>query len=130
MEKEFAQRQPSMTLEENLKKATTELLVLRLLLEREYYIGEITATLHKKSGGILKIVFPYSAVYRLQESGYIAESEKRNAPDGRRRQFLCITDNGREYYQQLVDFYRNFVSGVNMILDDGCEEGEQSPDDL
>ena len=117
MSKEKTQKHPSVTLEENLKKATTELLVLHLLADREYYIGELTATLHEKSSGTLHIVFPYSAVYRLQESGYIAESEKRNAPDGRRRQFLCITDAGRRYYQQLLDIYRTFVKGVDAILD-------------
>ena len=32
----------SVTLEENLKKALTELLILHLLSTREYFIGELT----------------------------------------------------------------------------------------
>jgi PadR family transcriptional regulator PadR len=108
---------PSISLEENLKKALTELLILHLLSSREYYIGELTATLSTNSGGILNIVFPYSAVYRLQQAGYIYESERRIAPDGRRRQFYKITEQGRSYYQQLLKIYRNFSSGIENILD-------------
>ena len=116
MAQEKTQKQPSMSLEENLKKALTELLVLHLLSRREYYIGELTSTLYEKSGGVLNIVFPYSAVYRLQQAGYIVESEKRNAPDGRRRQYVSITKAGRSYLSQLLAVYRTFSKGVDVIL--------------
>ena len=109
----------SISLEENLKKALTELLILYLLSEREYYIGELTATLHERSGGVLTIVFPYSAVYRLQQSGHIVESEKRNAPDGRRRQYLSITEHGHIYLSQLLEVYRTFSKGIDAILREG-----------
>jgi PadR family transcriptional regulator PadR len=104
------------TLEENLKKALTELLILHLLNIREYFIGEITDTLTDYSNGILNLVFPYSAVYRLQNEGYIADGEKRIASDGRRRQFYRITQQGREYYRQLMDSYRYFIGGINTVL--------------
>lgn len=103
-------------LEENLKKALTELLVLHLINVRERYIGELSSAIQEHSGGVLNLVFPYSAVYRLQEDGYILETEKRVASDGRRRQFFCITEQGREYYQQLLDRYRYFIGGVNTFL--------------
>ena len=74
-----------------------------------------------KSKGVLTIVFPYSAVYRLQQSGCIAESEKRNAPDGRRRQYLRITETGRAYLKQLTEVYRRFSSGVASVLTEGEE---------
>jgi PadR family transcriptional regulator PadR len=112
----------SISLEENLKKALTEFLVLYLLSQREYYVGELTATLHEKSGGVLTIVFPYSAVYRLQESGYIYESEKRNAPDGRRRQYFCITEAGSSYLKQLLEVYTTFTNGITAILSKGDNE--------
>ena len=119
-----ANKQPSVSLEEKLKKALTELLVLDLLSKREYYIVELTSTLFEKSDGILNIVFPYSAVYRLQQSGYVVESEKRNAPDGRRRQYLKITAEGRAYHQLLLDTYRCFSKGVADILTEGEKENE------
>ena len=87
----------TISLEENLKKALTELLILQLFSEREYYIGELTTTLNKRSGGRLTIVFPYGAIYRLEQSGYITVSGKKNAPDGRRRQYYIITKKGTAY---------------------------------
>ena len=104
------------SLEDNLKKALTELLVLKLLSQREYYIGELTQALCQRSGRILSIVFPYGAIYRMTRSGYIVESKKRNAPDGRLRQYYRITDTGREYLAQLLEIYRQFTKGVDSIL--------------
>lgn len=122
MSPDETKKQASIPLEENLKKALTELLILHLLSQREYYIGELTATLHEKSGGILNIVFPYSAVYRLQQSGHIVESEKRNAPDGRRRQYLKITKQGCAYCKQLLEIYRSFSKGIAAVLTEGENE--------
>ncbi len=108
-----------MQLEENLKKAVTEMLILHLLSERECYIGELITAIHEKSKGVLSIVFPYSAIYRLQQSGYLTESAKRIAPDGRRRQYYIITDTGKAYLGQLLDAYTRFSKGIENILTDG-----------
>lgn len=115
---------PSLTLEENLKKALTEMLVLHLLSVKECYIGELTAEISKKSNGTLNIVFPYSAIYRLQQSGYLTESQKRNAPDGRRRQYYRLTETGQIYLTQLLDAYVRFTKGVTDILATGGESNE------
>ena len=112
----------SIPLEENLKKALTELLILRLLVDRDYYIGELTTTLNTKSHGVLNIVFPYGAIYRLRQSGYICENEKRNAPDGRRRQYYQITQSGRIYLNQLIAIYTTFTDGVDAVLTEGVIE--------
>lgn len=108
---------PCGVLEENLKKALTELLILHLIGQRDYYIGELTETLNLQSKGVLKLVFPYSAVYRLLQDGYIAECDKRIAPDGRKRQYFRITQEGREYYRCLNGTYHQFINGINTILD-------------
>ena len=111
-------------LEENLKKALTEMLLLYLLSLREYYIGELTETLKAKSAGVLSIVFPYGALYRLLQAECIAETQKRNAPDGRRRQYYGITDAGREYLSQLLHTYHIFIGGVNAVLTEGGKSHE------
>lgn len=109
------------TLEDNLKKALTELLILHLLRHREYFIGELTETLEQRTKGVLKLVFPYSAMYRLLQDGYVLESEKRIAPDGRKRQYYQITATGQDYHQQLMEIYRRFIGSINTILD-GAEQ--------
>lgn len=118
------EKNPGFALEENLKKALTELMVLFLLSQKECYIGELTAAIKKRSRDVLTVVFPYGAVYRLEQAGYIRELEKRTAPDGRRRQYLGITEAGKVYLTQLLDTYRRFTQGINDVLegDDWDEE--------
>ena len=110
--------QSCVSLEENLKKALTELLILHLLSKRDYFIGELTETLKQKSNGALKLVFPYSAIYRLQQLGYIFDGDKRIAADGRKRQFYGITQLGRTHYTNLLETYQHFITGVNTVLED------------
>lgn len=112
------------SLEENLKKALTEILLLHLLSKKDSYIGELAAAIQEKSHGALTIVFPYSAIYRLEQSGYLSESEKRTAPDGRRRQYYRITDKGRAYLKQLKETYARFSKGVAEILAEGVDSHE------
>ena len=114
------ERNPGYVLEENLKKALTELIMLFLLSQKDRYIGELTDIIRSRSNGTLSIAFPYSAIYRLLQSGYIRESEKRYAPDGRRRQYYFITEIGKARLFQLLSAYRSFIGNIDHILD---EEG-------
>ena len=109
----------SSLLEENLKKALTELMVLYLLSEKECYIGELTSLITNRSQGALNIVFPYGAVYRLESASFIKDIGKRNAPDGRRRQFYAITDEGKTHLNQLLLTYERFSKGVSAVLAKG-----------
>ena len=111
-----AEKYPGYSLEENLKKALTELIVLHLLSEKECFIGELTAAIKERSHNVLTIVFPYGAIYRLQQAGYIAETAKKTAPDGRRRQYMTITDLGIVRLSQLINTYIRFSTAVADVL--------------
>lgn len=106
-------------LENNLKKALTELLLLFLFAEKAHYIGELAPLLEERSKGVLSIVFPYAAIYRISQAGYLRETEKKIAPDGRLRQYYAITEAGRAYLQDLLRTYRLFFEGVEAILQGG-----------
>lgn len=106
----------SLGMEENLKKAVTEMLVLTLLSREDMYAPQITQALEEESGGALSIVFPYSVLYRLISNGYIIEAYKKIAPDGRRRQYYQITPEGRAYQAQLEELYHRFSGGVELLL--------------
>lgn len=108
-------------MEDNLKKAVAEMLVLFLLNERDMYIGEIPEELNRRSGGKFQIVFPYSIIYRMVKFEYIDECKKRIAPDGRKRQYYAITENGRTYLKELRGLFRQFSEGIDTIL---ASEGE------
>ena len=75
VESEMTSRRPS-GLEENLKKALTELLILFLFNEQEHYIGELSPLLEQRSHGTLSIVFPYAAIYRITKGEIILWSIK------------------------------------------------------
>ena len=109
---------------EGMKKALTEMLVLHTLSSREHYIQEIIESIASKSGGVLQVVFPYASLYRLMDDGYVEELKKRNAPDGRRRQYFGITPKGRAFLEQLRSCYRRFTQGVNCILQEEVHSDE------
>ncbi len=115
------QERVAASLGENLKKAMTEPLLLHLLSQRDYYIGELTEALGEKSMGRLSITSAYSAIYRLLQGGFVQELEKRFAPDGRRRQYYCITPQGRQYLEQLLTIYRSISQGIDAVLEEGTQ---------
>ncbi len=112
-------------MEDNLKKAVTEMLVLTLLQGEDMYVAQIMQALEERSGGNLSIAFPYAVLYRLLNFGYIVEAYKKIAPDGRRRQYYQITEEGRRYGAELRDLYRRFTGGVLRLLEGEELHGEQ-----
>ena len=114
----------SQGMEENLKKAVTEMLVLTLLKGEDMYARQIVEALEERSGGALNIVFPYAVLYRLIGNGHIIEAYKKISPDGRRRQYYQITEKGRGYAEELFALYRRFVGGVELLLEGGEGHGE------
>ena len=119
MRSEATEENEVFTFEENLKKATTEFLLLQLISQKPCYIGELAEQIHIQSCGALQIVFPYAAIYRLLQAGYIYELEKRIAPDGRKRQYYFITVTGIVHLQRLQNAYTRFTNGVANLLDKG-----------
>ena len=89
-------------MEEYLKKAVTEMLVLYLLSREDHYIGEIAELIRKMSRDTLHMVFPYASVYRMETNGYIQLSGKRIAPDGRSRQYYRITPAGKQQLETVL----------------------------
>ena len=102
-------------LEENFKKAVSEMLLLSLLNEKEMYVGEITGAMEKRSGGAYMISYPYAIIYRMSKLNYICEIDRRNADDGRLRQFYGITDAGRKYLGELMATYSKMIGCVESI---------------
>lgn len=112
---------PYKGLEDNLKRAVMEMLVLNLLNQEDMYAAQIMQSLEEGSKGALTLVSPYMLFYRLIEGGYILEAYKKIAPDGRRRQYYQITEEGRRYLADLIIVYRKVIGGVELLLG---EEGK------
>ena len=119
----------AMVIEDNLKKALAELLVLALLHHQDYYALELSTALTKYSGGAINLTFPYAILYRMIDQGYIQELPRRKAPDGRRRQYFGITETGRKYFQEIWAAYRTFTSGVDRLISAVFSEEEERDND-
>ncbi|NCE64031.1 PadR family transcriptional regulator [Pseudoflavonifractor sp. 524-17] len=115
-------------LEENLKKGSSELLILFLLREQEMYINEMAERLSQRSGGRLNISFPYAIIYRLLDAHYIELGAKTAAPDGRRRQYYRVTEAGCAYLEELLAVLDRFMGGVYQIINGSDNEKEEEKD--
>ena len=92
------------------KRATSPLLVLRLLLEGPMYGYEISQMMKQRSGGAFTISVLYPVLYRLEEQGYV-EIVRSEVVDGRARSYYAVTDAGRSYLEETMQDYR-MISGI------------------
>lgn len=113
-----------MGIADSLKKGTVELLILKLLQERDMYGYEITQALQEKSQGyfILQEGSLYPTLYRMLDRGLISDHQELV---GRRRTrvYYHLEDAGREKYALIRDEYISLNRGImNIIGADVAEE--------
>lgn len=94
-------------------------MILTLLSEKENYIGALTSEIQQRSLDTIHIEFPYASISRIYKAGFIVESGKRIAPDGRLRQYYKITEKGITYRKELYEIYLRFIGGVSNLLQEG-----------
>ena len=85
-----------MHIDKDLVAASATPLVLSLLAEGESYGYEILKRVRELSGGELEWTdgMLYPLLHRLRRVGYVT-TEWRTTPEGRRRRYYAITDDGR-----------------------------------
>ena len=106
---------PAQGMQDAMKKATTEMLVLFMLRQKPMYTYQMAQEVDRLTEGVLNYNTMYLAVYRLQEGGYIQEAEKR-IEDGRARIYLGITPAGQAYYEQLRAEYGIFTAALEGLM--------------
>ena len=97
------------------KKAVTELLILRLLRDRDMYAYEMQQEMARRSGGALSFNTLYLAIYRLKDLGFI-EERSRELVDGRERNYFGITERGQGRFAELTAEYRRLAAAVEAML--------------
>jgi len=95
---------PSHSFEAYFKRATSPLVVLRLLLDRAMYVYELSQEMKQRSGGKFTISVLYPVLYRLEEQGYV-EVERTEVISNRVRSYYAVTDAGRRYFAQALEEY-------------------------
>lgn len=106
----------AISMNENFKKATVEMLLLYILKDSKKYVYEMMQEITRKSGGSFQVATLYPAIYRLTGFGYIEEAGIEMSPDHRTRKYYAITDSGKRYLEELVAEYRRLCDGVNKIF--------------
>lgn len=87
------------------KRATSPLVVLRLLQDCTMYGYQISQAMKEKSGGKFTIAVLYPILYRLEEQGYI-RVERTEVTNNRARSYYAITEEGRLYLTRSLEEYR------------------------
>ena len=100
-----------------LKKATTEMLVLRLLREKPMYTYEMMSSIQERSGGDIVFNTLYLSIYRLEENGYIQEHSKVMSEDNRTRIYFAITDAGSDYLDALIQEYKRYTAALTKVME-------------
>ena len=101
------------------KRATSPLVVLRLLLEKPMYGYELTQEMKRRSGGSFTISVLYPVLYRLEKQGFIETSDSLTV-DGRARSYYQITLAGRDYLSETLADY-HMISSVFEKLVEGSK---------
>lgn len=101
---------------DNVKKGTTELLVLSLLNKEDMYGYQICQMLTEKSNHIYMISEGslYPILYRLSQAGYV--TERVELVKRRSRVYYHLEESGQKYFQQCLSEYRMLISSISEIL--------------
>lgn len=110
-------------LETNFKKATIEMMLLKLLKEQDMYGYQLSQELKKRSNGLYTVLegSMYPILYRLSDNHYISFFEKKV---GKRqtRIYYHLESAGIQYFTELETSFSQYVELIQFLLH--AEEGE------
>ncbi len=106
-----------MGISENLKKGTSELLILYLLKSQDMYGYQIAHELKTRSDD--EFVMPegslYPTLYRLIEKGVV--SDRMEIVGKRLRKYYHLEPKGVEYLNSITEEYKRINEGIRKVLD-------------
>ncbi len=100
-----------------LKKGSTELLILSLLEARARHGYDIGRQIELRSQGVvqLHVASLYPLLYRLERRGWVTGRWVERAGE-RRRRYYRLTPMGRRVLADQKDTWREFVAAVNRVV--------------
>jgi PadR family transcriptional regulator PadR len=101
---------------DQMRKGSTEILILSLLAKRPMYGYEISQQLQKRSGGYfeMKEGLLYPALHRMQHNGWL--SSEWRVVDGRSRKYYLLTSLGREMLGEQAAEWMTFIEQLRALL--------------
>jgi transcriptional regulator len=103
-------------LERELKRGSTELLILALLDERQRHGYDIARLIEDRSGGAISFhaASLYPTLYRLEDKGLI-EGRWVERAGQRRRRYYRLTAEGRKILGEQRNTWSNFVIALDRV---------------
>ncbi|HLF24738.1 MAG TPA: PadR family transcriptional regulator [Anaerolineae bacterium] len=116
-----------MPLRDQIRKGSTEILLLSLLAEEPMYGYQISQELHRRSRGYfdMKEGLLYPTLHRMQQERLL-KSEWRQAGEARRRKYYAITDKGRRVLGEQSAEWRAFIEMLLHLLGTAPDAAESS----
>lgn len=107
-----------MSLLNQLRKGSTPMLILNLLVEREMYGYEIMRELERRSGQYFSMnaSLLYPTLHKLERDGFL-ESEWRSPAGSRRRKYYQVTQRGRQRLAKDRAAWETFIQRMQQSLD-------------
>jgi DNA-binding PadR family transcriptional regulator len=101
---------------DQMRKGSTEILILNLLAERPMYGYEISQLLEQRSGGyfVMKEGLLYPALHRMQQNGWLSSDWQ--SVDGRRRKYYQLTSLGQNVLEKQAAEWKTFLEELGAVL--------------
>jgi PadR family transcriptional regulator PadR len=101
---------------DQIRKGSTEILILSLLAKRPMYGYEISQQLQQRNDGYfeMKEGLLYPALHRMQHNGWL--SSEWRVVDGRNRKYYLLTPLGREMLGEQAAEWRTFIEQLGALL--------------
>jgi PadR family transcriptional regulator PadR len=106
------------TFNKELKRGTLEMILLRLISERQMYGYELASTLEKRGGSQFRIKEGtlYPILYRLENAGFI-ESRWETLERGVPRKYYQLTKTGTKYLEVRLAEWKEFTTAVSKLME-------------
>jgi DNA-binding PadR family transcriptional regulator len=104
------------SLERELKRGSTEMLILALLEDRQRHGYELSRLVEQRSGGAIRLnaASLYPTLYRLEAAGHV-EGRWLEEPGRRRRRCYRITRMGRRRLASQRSLWESFYAALNRV---------------
>jgi len=101
---------------DQMRKGSTDFLILSLLMKRPMYGYEIIQQIERQSGGYfdMKEGLLYPALHRMQQNGWLSSDWR--SVDGRRRKYYAVTKLGEEVLGEQAAEWRTFLDQLYALL--------------
>jgi transcriptional regulator len=104
------------SLDRELKRGSTELLLLALLEERQRHGYELGQLIEQRTDGAIRVQAAslYPTLYRLEADGFV-EGRWLEQPGKRRRRFYRITRLGRKRLASQRSVWENYYAALHRV---------------